>query len=648
MTGTVLVWWSWAAGRSSARVSRPGGWPSPHWPAVVTTVRAMDRRPSHRRRLMRSAVRSGRLGVGAGAVQLEPEVSHFAAFTLAAHPRPVAEAIDRHRKGLDIDTHGYMVEHQAELDAAVPDAAAEYLGAAPDEIALTDSTTMGLGLLYGGIAVREDQRVLTTEHDFYATHEALRLRSLRTGATVDRVRLYDEPAVGVGRRDRRPAHRGDHAVHTGGGRDLGPLGNGGPPPDRRDRRLDRRAQQRSGRVGSCVALRRRRARLRCRGRLRPGCRLPRRRDPQVAVRTERHRHHLGAPRRMGRGATDHPTLRRRQLRAVADRQRRVDVAPGAANTPGGYHSFEHRWALAEAFRFHLAIGRDLIAERTHTQATRLKEGLAEVSGVRMVTPMADDLSSGIVCVELAGRNPFEAVEALDRQRISASVTPYREPYVRLGPSIVTTPTRSTQRSRRSPHWPRPRSGTMVTMRRTLYLLRHAKSSWSDEHLDDHDRPLAPRGEEAVARLRQYVEGEGVAPELVLCSSARRTMMTLEGLVPVLPDSTVIAVEDGLYGASSAGLLRRLHDVDDNVSSVMLIGHNPGLEMLASCAHRQRRWRPAAASGREVPDRRVGGPRLHGPLGRPRAVGRHVAGIRRAAGAPRVTDEFTPADPSSSP
>ena len=115
------------------------------------------------------------------------------------------------------------------------------------------------------------------------------------------------------------------------------------------------------------------------------------------------------------------------------------VAPGAANTPGGYHSFEHRWALAEAFRFHLAIGRDRIAERTHSQATRLKEGLADLTGVRVVTPMADDLSSGIVCVELAGRNPFEAVEALDRQRISASVTPYREPYVRLGPSIVTDP-----------------------------------------------------------------------------------------------------------------------------------------------------------------------------------------------------------------
>src|ERR687888_121947 len=72
--------------------------------------------------------------------------------------------------------------------------AAGYLGAAGDEVALTDSTTMGLGLLYGGIRLRADQEVLTTEHDFYATHEALRLRAERTGAAVRRVRLYREAA----------------------------------------------------------------------------------------------------------------------------------------------------------------------------------------------------------------------------------------------------------------------------------------------------------------------------------------------------------------------------------------------------------------------------------------------------------------------
>ena len=374
-----------------------------------------------------------------GQFRLTPEVSHFAAFTLAAHPRPVADAIDRHRKGLDTDTHGYMVEHQAELDAAVPDAAAEYLGAAPDEIALTDSTTMGLGLLYGGIALREDQRVLTTEHDFYATHEALRLRSLQTGATVDRVQLYEQPESAsvdeiVGRLTAAitPSTRVVAVtwVHSGTGVRLpiaeiaaaiAELNNG---RDESDRALICVDGVHGFGVEDASDL---------------GA------DFLVAG---THKWLFG-PRGTGiiwgrpdAWAAVQPTI---PPFAAASFEQWLNgsavstVAPGAANTPGGYHSFEHRWALAEAFRFHLAIGRDLIAERTHTQATRLKEGLAEVSGVRMVTPMDDDLSSGIVCVELAGRNPFEVVEALDRQRISASVTPYREPYVRLGPSIVTDP-----------------------------------------------------------------------------------------------------------------------------------------------------------------------------------------------------------------
>src|SRR5690606_41594887 len=77
----------------------------------------------------------------------------------------------------------------------VRQAAAEYLGARPEEVALTDSTTMGLGLLYGGIRLRPGQEVLTTEHDFYSTHQALALRERRDGVAVRRVRLYDDPAA---------------------------------------------------------------------------------------------------------------------------------------------------------------------------------------------------------------------------------------------------------------------------------------------------------------------------------------------------------------------------------------------------------------------------------------------------------------------
>jgi phosphohistidine phosphatase len=117
-------------------------------------------------------------------------------------------------------------------------------------------------------------------------------------------------------------------------------------------------------------------------------------------------------------------------------------------------------------------------------------------------------------------------------------------------------------------------------RRQLYLLRHAKSSWDDPGVDDHDRPLAGRGEKALARMREHLARAAAGPELVLCSSARRTRMTLDGIADALPADVDIEVEDGLYAATGGALLSRLHQVPDDVGRVMLIGHNPGLEDLA--------------------------------------------------------------------
>ena len=116
--------------------------------------------------------------------------------------------------------------------------------------------------------------------------------------------------------------------------------------------------------------------------------------------------------------------------------------------------------------------------------------------------------------------------------------------------------------------------------RNLYLLRHAKSSWSDDTLDDHDRPLAPRGEKALARLRRYMAGANVAPTLVLCSSARRAVMTWEGVRSVLPEAAVVEIEGRLYAAPGDRLLERLRRVPDDVGGVLLVAHNPGLHTLA--------------------------------------------------------------------
>jgi phosphohistidine phosphatase len=114
--------------------------------------------------------------------------------------------------------------------------------------------------------------------------------------------------------------------------------------------------------------------------------------------------------------------------------------------------------------------------------------------------------------------------------------------------------------------------------RRLYLLRHAKSSWKESGVPDHDRQLAGRGRKAAKAMANYLHAQRVRPELVLCSSATRARQTFERLEPL--GARAVHIERELYGADAATLLARLRDVADEVGSVMMIGHNPGLEDLA--------------------------------------------------------------------
>jgi phosphohistidine phosphatase len=116
---------------------------------------------------------------------------------------------------------------------------------------------------------------------------------------------------------------------------------------------------------------------------------------------------------------------------------------------------------------------------------------------------------------------------------------------------------------------------------TLYLLRHAKSSWDDPGLADHDRPLAPRGLRNAEALAAHLRAAGIVPGLVLCSTAQRARETLAAVLPAFDGETEILVERRLYGASAGALLERLHAVPEAVGSTMVVAHNPGLEELAS-------------------------------------------------------------------
>lgn len=119
------------------------------------------------------------------------------------------------------------------------------------------------------------------------------------------------------------------------------------------------------------------------------------------------------------------------------------------------------------------------------------------------------------------------------------------------------------------------------MRRRVWLLRHAKSSWADPDLADAERPLAARGRRAAKAMARHAAAQpGGLPQLVLCSPARRALETLEPLRERFAKGARIRVEPPLYLAGADRLLARLRRLPDAQRDVLVIGHDPGLHELA--------------------------------------------------------------------
>jgi phosphohistidine phosphatase len=113
----------------------------------------------------------------------------------------------------------------------------------------------------------------------------------------------------------------------------------------------------------------------------------------------------------------------------------------------------------------------------------------------------------------------------------------------------------------------------------LYLLRHAKSSWKDPDLIDHDRPLNKRGRHAAKIISAYLRRSEIAPDLVICSAATRAKQTLDPIVKAINPPKVI-FERKIYGGTQQELWEQLWHIPKGTKSVLLIGHNPALQNLA--------------------------------------------------------------------
>ena len=117
--------------------------------------------------------------------------------------------------------------------------------------------------------------------------------------------------------------------------------------------------------------------------------------------------------------------------------------------------------------------------------------------------------------------------------------------------------------------------------KTLYLLRHAKSSWDDSSLADHERPLAARGRKAAPRIAVWLRTCARRPEMVICSSAARARETWDLVARELQPAPEVDIRRTVYDAGPAQVIAIARGAPARVGTLMLVGHNPAMEEAAA-------------------------------------------------------------------
>jgi len=371
---------------------------------------------------------------------LSRDYIHLSSFFLASHPRPVREAIEKHRREIDNNPFLYIEQRMFEMPGRVRASAARYLGGKPEEVALTNSTTMGLALIYHGLTIKEGQEILTTTHEHYVHHEAIRLAAEKAGASVKKISLFDDPnsisEEEIVKRIRDAVGPQTRAV----GITWVYSSTGLKVPVRRI-------------AEALAAINARRS------------------EQERALLIVDGVHGLGVEDEtiaelgcdffiagthkwiFGPRGTGIIWAKAGAWKMIRPTFPAVDVNPFMAwlhnetphgmeaswISPGGFHSFEYAWALPAAFAFHERIGRARVAERIHSLNDQCKEGLARMRHVKLHTPRGNKLSAGMICFDIEGMKPEEAVARLLARRIIASTSPYRNPCARLSPSLLNSP-----------------------------------------------------------------------------------------------------------------------------------------------------------------------------------------------------------------
>ncbi|MBX7526359.1 aminotransferase class V-fold PLP-dependent enzyme [Qipengyuania vesicularis] len=365
-----------------------------------------------------------------------PGITQMSAFYLASHPKPVREAIARHQLGLDRESHGYILAMMEPCERGLRDAAAEFMGADPDHLAQVGSTTAGLGLTLSNIPIEQGREVLTDTRDHIVTHISTMYAAQRSGADLRREPLYaasrhatkDEIISNV-----RAALRDETRlfamtwVHSGTGVKM-PVEEIGEVVAEHNRGKSDEARTLFAVDG-------------VHGFGNQDIDIPDMGADFFIAGTHKW---IYGPRGTGLvwARPEAQAFVQATIPTFDPSWRKMpprEMPLAAWHTPGGFHAFEHSWAVEDAFRFCSAIGRRRIAERIASLATMTKQGLAKLPKVTLATPDDEALSAGIIAFDVAGWDPYEAVDKLDTMGIIASVVPgfYRPLHMRVAPSLMT-------------------------------------------------------------------------------------------------------------------------------------------------------------------------------------------------------------------
>jgi isopenicillin-N epimerase len=381
---------------------------------------------------------------------LSPDWMHFSQFYIVSHPKPVRDAIYRYRDMLDREPFT-TVEHgmgfdsflgdeaqQAPYPVRVQQAAAKYVGGKPEEIALTDSTTQGLALIYQGLTLKPGDEVLCTTHDHYVHHEAIRLAVEKAGASWRRVPLYVDSVGATAEEmvERLKKAIGPYTrvigitwVHSSSGvkvpvraltKAVAEVNAGRGEDERILVVLD--AVHGFGNQEEQLA------------------------DLGVDFAAAGTHKWIFAPRgtgilyvperNLGRIRATIPTFYDFETFVAWEDERAPKPTNAAWISPGGFKAYEHQWAMTEAFEFHERIGRKRVADRIAGLNTLCKDGLSKMPRVKLLTPKDPALSAGLIAFEVEGQSASETVHKLHAKKVVASSSPYKISKARLAPSLV--------------------------------------------------------------------------------------------------------------------------------------------------------------------------------------------------------------------